>query len=197
MVIGNLIPMPYLTLFPGQEPDEKIIMVLRRHGWILFKTIIFYLFLAVLPFFFRYLIARNGVFETDFGPVGFYLVLSLYYFVWTTFFFRSWLDYYLDIWVITSEHIVNIEQKGLFSREISSFQLYRIQDVSAEVRGILATFFHFGNVHVQTAGAESNFVFKQIPEPYTVTKKLMDLVNIKKKNLARTNPVLDKLDNNE
>lgn len=177
--------MPYLTLFPGQEPDEKIIMVLRRHIWIFIKSIILYVVLAFLPFFFRYVIAQNATtLETEAGIVGFNLILSFYYFAWLTFLFRAWLDYYLDIWVITSEHIVNIEQKGLFAREISSFQLYRIQDVTADVKGILPTFFHFGDVHVQTAGAESNFVFKQIPEPYRVTEKLMDLVHGKKKDMG-------------
>lgn len=176
--------MPYPTLFPGQEPDEKIILVLRRHAWHLFKMIFIYAVLLILPFLLHYiLIIDTEALATALGLLFYKMFLSLYYFALITFFYRSWIDYYLDIWVITSERIVNIEQQGLFSREISSFRLFRIQDVSADVKGLLSTFFHFGDVHVQTAGAESNFIFKQVPDPYRVTKKIMELVDWKKKHM--------------
>ena len=177
--------MPYQTLFPGQESDEKIIMILRRHGWILFKIIFIYGLLMFLPFFFQAVLQNSStIFETELGPTLYKLCVSIYYLALVTFFFRAWLDYYLDIWVITDERIVNIEQKGLFSREISTQRLYRIQDVTAEVKGVIATFFHFGNVYVQTAGEEQRFIFKQIPDPYHVTKKIMELVDWKKKTLG-------------
>jgi len=37
---------------------------------------------------------------------------------------------------------------------------------------------------VQTAGEEQRFIFKQIPDPYHVTKKIMELVDWKKKILG-------------
>jgi len=177
--------MPYTTLFPGQEPDEKIIIILRRHGWILFQIIFIYGLLMFLPLFFQWILKNNSnVLETELGPIIFALCVSIYYLALTTFFFRAWLDYYLDIWIITDERIVNVEQKGLFSREISTQRLYRIQDVTAEVHGVIPTFFHYGNVYIQIAGEEQRFVFKQIPDPYSVTKKLMQLVDWKKKSMA-------------
>ncbi len=173
--------MPYTTLFPGQEPNEKIILVLRRHGWILFKIIFFYGILFLAPLLVKQIIINySDLMTAELAVILASLFLSLYYIFILTFFFRAWLDYYLDIWIITSERIVNIEQKGLFSREISTQRLYRIQDVTAEVKGILPTFFHYGNVYVQTAGEEQRFIFKQIPDPYTVTKKIMALVDWKK-----------------
>lgn len=185
--------MPYQTLFPGQEPNEKIIMILRRHWWILFKIILLYSMLALLPLFFRYVITNySDLMALDIAVIILKLLLSLYYIFVLTFFFRSWLDYYLDIWIITSERIVNIEQKGLFSRQISTQRLYRIQDVTAEVKGILPTFLHYGDVHIQTAGTEPRFVFKQIPNPYEVTKKIMTLVNWKKGVLARQGIMMEK-----
>ncbi len=118
--------------------------------------------------------------------VAFNLFLSLYYFFTLTFFFRAWLDYYLDIWIITSERIVNIEQKNLFARKISAFRLNRVQDVTADVKGVLPTLFHYGDVHIQTAGAKQEFIFKQIGDPYTITKIIIKLVNWKKKTIDKT-----------
>jgi uncharacterized membrane protein YdbT with pleckstrin-like domain len=115
----------------------------------------------------------------------------MYYIFVVTLFFRAWLDYYLDMWVVTSERIVNIEQKGLFSRKISAFRLYRVQDVTAEVKGLLPTFLHYGNVRIQTAGAKENFIFKQISSPYEITKNIIKLVNWKKKTLAEQGELKD------
>lgn len=184
--------MPYSTLFPGQEPNEQIIRLMRRHWLVLFKIIFLYFILILLPLVVKNLISYTNLSNSSITITTLGLFLSLYYFFTLTMFFRAWLDYYLDIWIITSERVVNIEQKGLFARKISAFRLYRIQDVTAEVKGILPTFFHYGNVQVQTAGAEQNFIFKQISDPYTVTKTLIKLVNWKKKDLQKQGVSIDK-----
>jgi len=188
--------MPYSTLFPGQEKDEKIILVLRRHWWVILKMFTFYLVLFLLPLVLRGLalnytdLLANPQTKT---AIILNLIMSLYYFYVITFFFRAWIDYYLDVWIITDERIVNIEQKGLFSRHISAHRLYRIQDVTSEVKGFLPTFLHFGNVHVQTAGPNPRFEFKQIPNSYDVTKKILALVRWKKQKMMEqgVNPDID------
>jgi len=178
--------MPYSTIFPGQEPGEKIIMILRRHWLVFARVVITHGFFAILPLILRPIIINYTDFlSIEIGRVVLNLLLSVYYIFVVTFFFRGWLDHYLDVWVITSERVVSIEQKGLFSRQISAQRLYRIQDVTSEVQGIISTFFHYGNVHVQSAGSEPRFVFKQTPHPYDVTRKLTMLVNWKKKVLAQ------------
>jgi len=178
--------MPYKTLFPGQEKNEKIILILRRHFFVFIKTLLMYIILVFLPLLIRYLFNNyTTIVLSETARVGIGLVLSLYYIFIVTFFYRAWLDHYLDVWVVTSERIVDIEQKGLFSRQISAQRLYRIQDVTADVKGILPTLLHYGNVHVQTAGTEQRFIFKQIPNPYEVTKKITMLVNWKKDEMKK------------
>ncbi|MFC1622406.1 hypothetical protein ACFL1Y_00210 [Patescibacteria group bacterium] len=173
--------MPYTTLFPGQEADEKIILVLHRHPFVFLKVLLMYILLLGVPIVISTYITSYTEWEINQSlNVILSLTTSLYYIFILTFLYRAWLDHYLDIWVITSERVVNIEQKGLFSRNISSQKLYRVQDVTADVKGILPTFLHYGNVFVQTAGTKQNFIFKNIPNPYDVTKKLMTLVNWKK-----------------
>jgi hypothetical protein len=168
--------MPYFTYFPGQEPNEKVIMVLRRHPWLLFKILFLYFVLLIIP------LLLNGIFQKmpisqQEEPIFLAGILaSVYYLYVLTFFFRAWVDHYLDLWVVTDKRIVNIEQKGLFSRTISTVKLYRIQDVTSEVKGFLPTFFHYGNVLIQSAGHEGHFIFKQIPNPYSVSRKITALV---------------------
>ena len=66
-----------------------------------------------------------------------------------------------------------MEQHGFFRREIASFRLERLQDVTTEVRGIVATFLKYGDVHVQTAGTDREFVFKYAANPKEVKEKIL------------------------
>jgi len=106
------------------------------------------------------------------------LASSAYYlFIWLFFFF-SFIDYYLDIWLITSERIIDIQQKGFFSRVISEQKLFRIQDVTSEVHGFIPTILKFGNVHVQTAGTKERFFFHEVPNPDEVRNIIIHLVRL-------------------
>jgi hypothetical protein len=176
--------MPYHTFFPGQESNEKIIMIVRRHWWIFFKMFLFYFILALLPLVLRGLMLQYTTLLNG-GTLTIILKLlsSLYYFYILTLFYRAWIDYYLDMGIVTSERIVDIEQKGLFARSIAAQKLYRVQDVTAEVKGFLPTLFHYGDLFIQTAGAEERFVIRQVPHPYETVKKILDLVKMKRQHL--------------
>lgn len=95
-------------------------------------------------------------------------------FIWIYAFF-IWVDYYFDIWIITSERIINIEQKGLFVRSMSEVKFSRIQDVTAEVKGVIPTVLNYGDVYIQTAGEVERFVFRQVPDPYGLKDAIMNL----------------------
>jgi hypothetical protein len=90
-------------------------------------------------------------------------------------FFIIWIDYYFDVWIVTNERIVNIEQKGLFSRGISELELENIQDITVEVLGIIPTFLNYGNLYVQTAAEKERFIFKHVPDPYAIKDLIMNL----------------------
>ncbi len=88
--------------------------------------------------------------------------------------FLVWIDYYFDVWIITNERIINIEQKGLFVRSVSELKFSRIQDVTSEVHGMIPTILNFGDVKIQTASDEDFFLFRQVPDPYHVKDVVME-----------------------
>lgn len=163
--------------FPGRRADEQILLVLRRHWFVLLTTGIFFAFLLVLPLILWSLLPR-GFFLTLHETVwGGLLTLGLsgyYLFLWL-FFFTILVDYYLDVWIVTNERIVSIEQIGLFRRVIAEQNMGRVQDVTSEVEGVFPTFLNFGNVYVQTAGERERFVFMQVPNPEGVKKGILQL----------------------
>lgn len=161
--------------FEGQEENEKIFRILHRHWFnILVQFIpgmvcVFLLIMAagivpsMFPDFWRNSYTIFWFFETLM-----YMVL----WVWSALIF---VDYYLDVWVITDRRVVNVEQKGLFLRQVSELRYQKIQDVTTEVEGFFPTLLDFGEVFVQTAGEKARFLFHNIPRPYEIKALIMDL----------------------
>jgi uncharacterized membrane protein YdbT with pleckstrin-like domain len=87
----------------------------------------------------------------------------------------GFVDYYLDVYILTDKRIVDIRQNGFFKREIAELNLHQVQDVNAEVNGIFPTILHYGNVLIQTAAEKNNFLFGCVPHPYGISKKIIDL----------------------
>ncbi|HRY82550.1 MAG TPA: PH domain-containing protein [Candidatus Moranbacteria bacterium] len=162
--------------FEGQKDDEEILAVLHRH-WlnILGHFSIVFLILAIILGSYT----LSSYFFNEFSPQIFFslasFVRSLFFlFVWLLF-FVIWIDFYFDVWIVTNERIINVEQKGLFTRVVSELELEKIQDVTTDVRGIIPTFFNYGDLLVQTAGERERFRFRQIPDPYSVKDLIMKL----------------------
>lgn len=168
--------------FRGQERGEAILMLLRRHWFnVLVQFIPILLLAGVLLASVFYsssiiIILNNPVFQ-DF----FYFLQSLLAMYLCVFSFLIWVDFYLDTWIITDKRIINIEQKGLFSRVNSELALDKIQDVTTDVTGLFPTLLNYGEVFVQTAAEKERFVFRKIPNPNKIKDLLMKLEKEKQK----------------
>ena len=91
------------------------------------------------------------------------------------------MDYYLDVWIVTTKRVLNIEQTGLFARVVSELRLYRVQDVTSTVKGVVETLFDFGDVEIQTAGEKTRFLFEEIPHPNRISKSILELSEIERR----------------
>jgi uncharacterized membrane protein YdbT with pleckstrin-like domain len=158
--------------------NERVIYKTRPHWFIFFKKIIIFLIEAIVPViiyavinnFFPELLIDQRVFALLF------LGASLYYlFIWLILFY-NWVDYYLDMFIITDKQIIDVAQRGIFNRRLAQYPLSRIQDVMVESKGIFPTMLHFGDLHIQTAGAQARTCFDNIPEPFLVADKINDLI---------------------
>jgi uncharacterized membrane protein YdbT with pleckstrin-like domain len=171
--------MPSATLkkLIQQKGYEKIAKVVRRDIIVLIGSLGFYLlfFLAPVVLYFLFQNYLPAILARQAGYPLLVLGASVYYFSCWLFLFGAFLDYYLDFWVVTNDRLLNIEQEGTFSRTVSELDLYKIQDATSEVKGILPSLFGYGDIHIQTAGETQRFELKQIPNPHGVRKMIMDM----------------------
>lgn len=166
--------------FPGRQPDEKIVIVLHRHWFIFVHHVALLFTVAAVPPAIALIWSQIAVFELVSGSLSHTLIsmaAALYYlFLWILM-YGYWLDYYLDMFIITDKRIVDIEQAGLFGRTVAEERLYRIQDVTSDAQGIMATTLHYGNVYVQTAGKTERFIFENVSHPENVARTILELTD--------------------
>ncbi len=182
--------------FPGQYENEKIALVVRRHKIILLTYGFYIILMAAIPPIFYFSImprAFPGFLYEPYDKVFVLLSIIFYGFVWIAA-FTVWLDYYLDIWIVTDQRILDVEQVGLFSRVVSEVDLEKIQDVTSEVHGMPATIFGFGDIQVQTADEEKKFTMKSVPHPVTTRREIIRLYRKAKEKDRRVFVDVDKIE---
>jgi uncharacterized membrane protein YdbT with pleckstrin-like domain len=165
------------------EPGESITRSVRKHWIVLAVQIVPYCILALLPLFIPLAIYLIGTatplvaseLNQDLANIGPWLQFSLaiwWLFLWIGA-FTIFTRYFLTRWIITTTRIVDIHQYGFFSREVSSFLLNRVQDVTTDVEGFLPTMFSFGTLNVETAGHDEKFQMNGIEDPTDLRDLIM------------------------
>lgn len=159
--------------------NDPVILAGRKHWFILLLDTLPTLVLMILPFFFLPLFF--GILERQVPgfpgwdvhpPLAVFLGSAWLLLMWARL-AAIWTDYYLDVWYVTPRHVIAVEQKDLFHRQTSLFRMERIQDVTVEVSGFIATLLHFGTIHVQTAGMEQDFIMKGVANPHRVREIIL------------------------
>ncbi|PJE65121.1 hypothetical protein COU91_03330 [Candidatus Saccharibacteria bacterium CG10_big_fil_rev_8_21_14_0_10_47_8] len=145
---------------------EQMVFIVRRH---LIGILIIYLEAlagigALLAF--AYLVFSS--FFNSLSPDAYRLVLAAVVLAMAFLVFILFVATYIyrqSRLLVTDKNLIQIVQRGLFSRKVSRLSMANVEDASAEQRGILATILNYGTLTVQTAGERENFVFYYCPTP--------------------------------
>jgi membrane protein YdbS with pleckstrin-like domain len=92
-----------------------------------------------------------------------FILITLFWLVWR---YEDWRN---DKFQLTQLDVIDIDRKPFgFGESRKQAPLSNIQNVTAERPGFFATVFDYGNVHIETAGAEAEILFDKIPRPSRV-----------------------------
>jgi uncharacterized membrane protein YdbT with pleckstrin-like domain len=142
--------------FDGQHEDEEIDLVFRQHPVVMR----------------RYMIFGLGIFALSTVPLLFWptQVWPLWvtgggFLVGLVLFGYRFLGWYFSVYIITSERLIQIRQRGFFDRSVQDISHNRIQSVQYEVKGLQQTLLKFGTISVQTfAGPAISMSYIHKPE---------------------------------
>jgi len=165
------------------EPGEHVVLQVRKHWFFFLMELLPYAILAAIPFAFLDLLFRlapypdwQSITATLPDPSDKLVIIVPLLCVWLlivwTGAWGTFTRYFLNVWVLTNQRIVDIKQRGFFRREVSSLLLSRVQDVTTDVTGVLSSFLDIGDIMVQSAGTDIEFVMSNIWRP----ERMRDIV---------------------
>jgi len=163
-----------ITLFK----DEEIILIQRKYWLSFVLESIPLILIAILPFilfiFIKVLSLPQDIKSIflNYSSYYFFFTFNLIFILWL-FLGTLWTNYYLDILIITNKRIIDIEQIGLFARDEAEINFEKIQDVRIEIVGFLPSLLKFGNIYIQSAAENREFILKDFHNPY----KIKDIIN--------------------
>lgn len=153
---------------------EHVVVVVRKH---IIGLIFIYLqalvgVIAVLSILF---IAAPDILDLDqqsnrviIALVIFGLAILVFFLFVATYVYRS------SRLLVTDKNLIQIDQKSLFIRTVSRLSMSNVEDVTADMRGILPTIFNYGRLHIQTAGERPNFDFTYCPTPNKYADQVLE-----------------------
>lgn len=164
--------------FENQEEEETILVFLRRHPitnlpWIIISLILFILPIF-LPFFLPSFLEAISFIDITIPQSFIAISLAFYYVLILGFALLSFVSWFYNISIVTDNEVVDIDYSHVTYKNIATTNLREIQDVEYIQKGFLQTFFNYGDVFVQTAGAHPNVEFLRIPNPARVNDIIMD-----------------------
>jgi membrane protein YdbS with pleckstrin-like domain len=163
-------------MYPGQPQDEITQRVVYKHIISIFPFLFSVFVMGVVGILGAYYLGANSAQVSQYVPQslvslgGFlYILILIFLFVGVLWIWRR------NKIVITNQHIVDIDQVGIFNRTVSTLRLGEIQDLSADVHGPMQTIFQYGTIMIQTAGERENFKFDYVPHPYELEHYILEI----------------------
>lgn len=161
--------------FRGKLPDETIIMLTRRHWIRIVGPLIVLGIFSLAPFILYFLISVQ-TWQNDFQKLFWFLSVLYILLLWTSAFYNIMI-HVLNTVIITNKRVIENEQRGFFRYNLNELRLYNIQDISIKVFGIFASVLNYGDIEIETAGAEQDkFYFNALPKPKEIKRVINDLV---------------------
>lgn len=122
--------------------DETVVIVLRgysiadspRYGLLLS---LYFVWLFLMTWWFRF--GTVGMVIFGIGLVGL-----------MTYTVRSFIIWYLDVMILTTQRLIDIVRTGLFAKRVQIVPWLEVQAVSYAQEGMMATLFHYGTITITT-----------------------------------------------
>jgi len=184
--LGMVNVYPKNATFATQNPDEVIVMAVRRH---LFKNIS-WMFSGVVAFlvptigglaigyidhnFNQDILLTSSVVQAISGSLIFVMILFYYSFIVTYCYFK-YIHWFYDIFIITNERYVSIDFDILKGKTIIDVPLTDIVDISEKILGFLPSMIGYGNIEFKTL-SKNIVILEDIPEPTWFRDSLADLI---------------------
>lgn len=162
--------------FADQFDDEEVLYVFRKHPIVMRKGLIIGMaawlvgpvYVLFLTFIYASQPEKYPSVNMFFASLGLSILLGILLLV------PSWISWYFSVFIVTDQRLIQITQKGMFSRSVVDMGLGQIQMVNYEVAGLQETLLGFGTITMQTFVGD--LVIHDLHHPAKIQKKLLEIL---------------------
>jgi len=178
---------PY-KYFEDQLDGETVLYVFRKHPIVMRKGLIISSVAVLIgPV---YTLALTYLKPNDPPTMTFFFLSILGSMVLSALLFLpSWMSWHFSVFIVTDQRLIQITQKGLFSRSVVDMGLNQIQMVNYEVAGLNETLLGFGTIMMQTLVGD--LVIHEVHHPAKIQKRLLEILRANGVNAASSESVGD------
>ncbi len=151
--------------FTDQLEDEEVLFVFRKHPIIMRKGLILgllALLAGTIPSFIK------PEYSYLFGGLAVGLAVGLLLFI------PSYISWYFTVYVVTDQRLLQITQKGFWTRSVVDISLSQIQMVNYEIAGFNQTILGFGTIMMQTFVGD--LVIHEVHHPEKIQQKILKVL---------------------
>jgi hypothetical protein len=179
ILLSALVNNPPRMRFDGEDPDEKIILFLRRHPIVSFGQWLSAVFMFFIPFIVSVLMRVDGMGILGLSTIPLRFRIFFWFFwllISAGYLFELFLMWYFNVNLVTNKRIVDMDFTGLLHSNITEAPLRNVEDITRQIGGAFQVLFNYGNVIIQTAGEQREIEFEYVPDPAYVQDVVSDLV---------------------
>lgn len=172
---SSLCQYPEGVTFQNQEPDEEVILLIRRDFITNVPWIVSILLLALVP-------PLLFIFVPIFFPAVHVtqpfisLAITFYYLILFSFAVLYFAIWYFNVGLVTNKRVIDMDVANILVKETSEARLGAIADVTYTQIGGIQGIFDYGNVRVLTETYEQNLEFDRAPNPNLIRKIIGQLI---------------------
>lgn len=148
------------------KPRERVLKEVRRFPLVYAGHYVIATIIMLLPFFFLFPLMKLRAWGVGIG--GACLFFGLYHLIKTTYL------WYHNVFVITTERIIDFDQRGFFERVVSQSSWEKVQDVSFHINGAFQVFFRYGDVNIKSAWGSVDLCVPSVFRPSKIQRLMLD-----------------------
>ncbi len=149
------------------KESEKVKLFVRRHPMTLLSGLFVATVLIVIPFFFIF-----PLFSFRMPGVAVFLASVLLGIIVAL---RAFLLWDSDVLIVTSDRLVKVDQKGVFSRFVTELAMGSISDVAWKKHGVVDTLFSVGSLSVNSPAVSKTIEITRMSHPDRLHGLINDL----------------------
>lgn len=151
----------------NMRPGEKPVMIIKRHWIILVKIFLYF----ILWFF------ATSMFYVFWNYAWAHLLVIIFWMIYSIFLYIEWLNHELDLYIITNNRIIWVDQVWFLDRKVSECNLWQVQEVWNQTKWLLSNLLNYWTIKIQTAWNATNFIMDIAPFPIENSRKILNEVD--------------------